>query len=102
MTIEFVVPLNHREIEQPFTLKMDRIIKNPVRTNHVNAYGEWELYGQQCDFEPTKMLRFKFMHVVTNLEGRQPRYYPFFMFAKRHENICYGFILDGYYGKTMA
>lgn len=70
--------VKHREIEQILTLKMFRHKENPGRTNHVNAYGEWEVFGQQCDFEPTKMLRFKFMHVVTELEGHQARYYPLF------------------------
>ena len=70
--------LKHQEIELPFRVKMDRHYENPGRTNHVNMFGEWNRFGQICGFQYTKMLRFRLMYVVTDLEGRRQTCYPFF------------------------
>ena len=52
--------------------------ENPGRTNHVNAFGEWEQFGQDCHFQYNKMLRFRLVYVVTDLNGPQQISYPLF------------------------
>lgn len=44
----------------------------------MNMYGEWAWFGQQCGFGYTKMLRFRLMYVVNDLEGDEEARYPFF------------------------
>lgn len=70
--------LKHNQIELPFTVRMDHHKENPGRTNHVNMFGEWSWFGQECGFEYTKMLRFRLMYVVTDLESARPTRYPLF------------------------
>ena len=70
--------LKHNHREQVFTIRMDHHKEKPSRTNHVNMYGAWASFGQQCGFQYSKMVRFRLMYVVTDLEGDQETHYPLF------------------------
>ncbi|PWA49721.1 hypothetical protein CTI12_AA481290 [Artemisia annua] len=70
--------LKHNHLELEFSVRMDHHYENPSRTNHVNMYGEWAWFGQQCGFGYTKMLRFGLMWVVSDLEYDEETRYPVF------------------------
>ncbi|PWA59533.1 hypothetical protein CTI12_AA390850 [Artemisia annua] len=70
--------LKHNQLELEFSVRMDHHHENPSRTNHVNMYGEWAWFGQQCGFGYTKMLRFRLMWVVSDLEDAEETRYPVF------------------------
>ena len=70
--------LKHNHVEAVFTIRMDHHRENPSRTNHVNMYGDWAWFGQQCGFQYSKMVRFRLMYVVSELEGEQETRYPLF------------------------
>lgn len=44
----------------------------------MNMYGEWAWFGEQCGFGYTKMLRFRLMYSVNDLEGDEEARYPVF------------------------
>ena len=70
--------LKHNDVEVDITVRMDHHHENPSRTNHVNMYGEWAWFGEQCGFGYTKMLRFRLMYSVNDLEGDEEARYPVF------------------------
>ncbi|PWA34749.1 Peptidase M28 [Artemisia annua] len=70
--------LKYNQLELEFSVRIDHHHENPSRTNHVNMYGEWAWFGQQCGFGYTKMLRFRLMWVVSDLEDDEEICYPVF------------------------
>ena len=78
MHLYMTAVLRHQQIEYTFDLNMDYHKENPGRTNHVNAFGEWEQFGLDCHFEYNKMLRFRLLYIVTDLNDPQQLSYPFF------------------------
>ena len=78
MHLYMMTLIKHDQTEYNFKLRMDRHYENLGRTNHVGVYGEWVQFGQECDFKYNQMLRFRFMYVVTDLNGPRPRHYPLF------------------------
>ena len=70
--------LKHNDVEVQFTVRMDHHHENPSRTNHVNMSGEWAWFGEQCGFGYTKMLRFRLMYSVNDLEGDEEARYLVF------------------------
>ena len=70
--------VKHQDIERTFKLRMTHHKENPQRKNHVNAYGAWRQFGVDCDFEYTKMLRFRLVYVVTDLNVAPQVSYPLF------------------------
>ncbi|PWA46781.1 hypothetical protein CTI12_AA508730 [Artemisia annua] len=51
------------------SLRMDHHSENPTWTNHVNAYGKWKEFAEDCNFDYDKMLRFKYIQTIEGDNG---------------------------------
>ncbi|GKB42795.1 hypothetical protein Tco_0887737 [Tanacetum coccineum] len=72
--------IRHNENEQMMRVKMERHKEAPERTNHVNVLGRWRLFARANGFEYNKLIRFRYMHEVEDLdaENEADRRYPVF------------------------
>ncbi|GJY95323.1 hypothetical protein Tco_0511684 [Tanacetum coccineum] len=61
--------IRHNGDEQMIRVKMERHKEAPERTNHVNVLGRWRLFARENGFEYNKLIRFKYMHEVEDLEA---------------------------------
>nr|GFD36274.1 DNA-binding pseudobarrel domain-containing protein [Tanacetum cinerariifolium] len=61
--------LVHDDVRYTTALKLivDRI--RPGRRSHVKMTGNWKVFATLCDFEVPKMLRFKLVEKVKDVEG---------------------------------
>lgn len=59
----------HKDVVYEMSLRMDHHSENPTRTNHVNAYGKWKEFADECGFGYKKMLRFKYIHTIEGDNG---------------------------------
>ena len=65
------VMLIHQDIECEMTIRMDHHTEDPSRTNHVNVFGMWKEFAQECGFDYNKMLRFKYLHTLEGDHGEE-------------------------------
>ncbi|GJV74549.1 zinc finger, CCHC-type containing protein [Tanacetum coccineum] len=72
--------IRHNGNEQMMRVKMERHKEAPERTNHVNVLGRWRLFARANGFEYNKLIRFRYMHEVEDLdaENEADRRYPVF------------------------
>ena len=70
--------MKHRQTEYMMEVKMEFHKENPERTNHINIFGEWREFADVCGFHYDKMIRFKFMYLMTDLDGNSPDPFPVF------------------------
>ena len=50
-------------------LRIENHHEDPDRTNNVKVYGSWNLFGQRCGFENKKMIRFRYMYNVEDVQS---------------------------------
>ena len=74
------VLMKHEHIEYLMTMEMVFHAENPSRINHINVLGPWRQFGEQVGFAYDKLIRFKFMHVIQDLEAAADEdiHYPVF------------------------
>nr|GEX60000.1 hypothetical protein [Tanacetum cinerariifolium] len=55
-------------------------VQKKDRTNHLNVTGQWKLFAEKCNFEYSKLTRFKFMYMEDDEEAEddEPQEYPVF------------------------
>ena len=70
--------MKHRQTECMMEVKMEFHKENPERTNHINIFGEWREFAGACGFDYDKMIRFKYMYIMTDLDGNVPDPFPVF------------------------
>ena len=61
--------MKHQNVEYTMTVKMEFHTEDPDRTNHTNVFGEWREFATACGFGYQKMIRFKYMYLLNDLEG---------------------------------
>jgi hypothetical protein len=61
--------MKHQNVEYTMTIKMEPHKEDPDRTNHINLFGEWRKFAHECRFDYNKMIRFKFMYLMNDLDG---------------------------------
>ena len=61
--------MKHRNVEYTMSVKMEFHKEDPTRTNHINVFGEWREFAHDCMFGYEKMIRFKYMHLLNDLDG---------------------------------
>ncbi|GJX01473.1 reverse transcriptase domain-containing protein [Tanacetum coccineum] len=72
--------IRHNKNEQMMRVKMKRHKEAPERTNHVNVLGRWRLFARANGFEYNKLIKFRYMHEVEDLDAKNEadRRYPVF------------------------
>lgn len=72
--------MKHQDVEYLMRMKMDFHHENPSRINHINVYGPWREFAGRVGFRPRKLIRFRFMYTVEDLEAadNEPTHYPVF------------------------
>lgn len=60
--------LFHNDVKYPMIVKMVFHPEDPMRTNHVVMNGNWREFGAMYGFVMPKMLRFKFIEVMEEVE----------------------------------
>ncbi|GJW47689.1 hypothetical protein Tco_0079335 [Tanacetum coccineum] len=70
--------IRHNGNEQMMRVRMERHKEAPERTNHVNVLGRWRLVARENGFEYSKLIRFRYMHEVEDLDAENEAYrrYP--------------------------
>nr|GEU75167.1 hypothetical protein [Tanacetum cinerariifolium] len=61
--------MRHNGYEQMMRVKMKRHSEDPKRTNHVNVFGRWRLLARANGFDYHKLIRFRYMHEVEDLDA---------------------------------
>ncbi|GJR74571.1 hypothetical protein Tco_0086936 [Tanacetum coccineum] len=74
------VLMRHNGYEQMMRVKMERHSKASERTNHVNVFGRWRLLARANGFDYHKLIRFRYMLEVEDLDAvnEADRRYPVF------------------------
>ena len=72
------VLMKHQHVELMMEVKMEVHTEDPERTNHINIFGEWREFAGVCRFAYDKMIRFKFMYLLSDLNGNAPNPFPVF------------------------
>nr|GEY56308.1 zinc finger BED domain-containing protein RICESLEEPER 2 [Tanacetum cinerariifolium] len=70
--------IRHHQLEYLMTVKTDFHREDPDRRNNIGVDEKWRQFGLQCGFAPTKMIRFKYMYTVRNLDGGDEGPFPIF------------------------
>ena len=61
--------MKHQNVEYTMTVKMEFHTEEPDRTNHINIFGEWREFATECGFDYQKMIRFKYMYLLNDVDG---------------------------------
>ncbi|GKA99529.1 hypothetical protein Tco_0827523 [Tanacetum coccineum] len=72
--------MKHKSYQELTTMKMNFHSEKPDRKNHLNATGQWKLFVEKCNFEYSKLIRFKFMYMEDDKEAEddEAQEYPVF------------------------
>ncbi|GJY33959.1 hypothetical protein Tco_0418428 [Tanacetum coccineum] len=72
--------MKHKSYQELMTMKMNFHSEKLDRKNHLNATGQWKLFVEKCNFEYSKLIRFKFMYMEDDKEAEddEPQEYPIF------------------------
>ena len=63
------VLMKHQNVEYIMTVYLEYHKEDPDRINHTNLFGEWREFAGQCRFDYEKMIRFKYMYLLNDLDG---------------------------------
>lgn len=61
----------HNQYREEMEVRMQPHRENPERNNHVNLQGKWRLLAEKCDFQYTKIIRFKYMGNGEDADARE-------------------------------
>ena len=74
------VLMKHMDVEYLMRMQLEYHAENPERINHITVLGPWRQFAAQVDFGYHKMIRFRFMCMIEDLDGpgNEPTRYPVF------------------------
>ena len=61
--------MKHRDVEYLMRMQLEFHAENPERINHITVLGPWRQFADQVGFAYHKMIRFKFMYMVEDLDA---------------------------------
>ena len=72
--------MKHRVVEYLMRMQLEFHAENPSRINHITVLGPWREFAGRVGFGYHKMIRFRFMYLVEDLEnpGDGRTHYPVF------------------------
>ena len=63
------VLMKHQDVEEVMRMRMEVHHEDPGRTNNVKVFGSWNLFAQRCGFGNKKMIRFRYMYNVHDVQS---------------------------------
>lgn len=60
--------MKHKDYEMTMEMKMVPHSDKPWRTNHIAVYGKWKKYAKDCSFAYDKVIRFRLMHFINDVD----------------------------------
>ena len=61
--------MKHQAVEYVMTMEMVFHAENPSRINHINVSGPWRQFAIEAGFAYDKLIRFRFMHLIEDLDA---------------------------------
>lgn len=63
------VLMKHQDVEHLMRMKMEFHSEDPERINHINVFGPWREFAEQVGFAYDKLIRFRFMYMLQDVDG---------------------------------
>ena len=72
--------MKHRDVQYVMNLELVFHHENPSRINHINVLGPWREFAVRVGFAYDKLIRFRFMHMIEDLDlgANEDAHYPVF------------------------
>ena len=62
------VVMKHKDYQKTMVMRRVPHTDKPWRNNHIAIYGPWKEYARDCSFAYDKVIRFRFMHFIHEVD----------------------------------